>query len=418
MAVRTRAMRALSICVLALAMAATAQAQTPQEAFARAMAQRERGDLHEAIQSFQAILSEHPGLNRARLELAVAYYHFLDHPAALEHARRVLNDPATPSAVRDNVRRLIAQIEADAKPHSFSAFGSAGLLYDSNVSAGPASPSYEIGNTLLALDPNAIKRSDTAASLTVGGSHRYLTQVRPRLGSRQGALLWQSQAILHRLDYFDEKAFTLQVLTLTTGPAWISPPRLRASAPLQFDRLELGGEHYLDIAGLSPAVSFGGPAGTELQLDAQVQERDYKRSIDAGRDSSFRGIGVQVGRVLAGMTVQAGARRYRDDADAGPFDNRGTEWFALVARQFGERISAYARYTYQTTRYDERDPLALTDRRDREQRLALGASYRLGAAADYPWSASLSFLDTRHRSDIPFFAFTRRQAGATLTRSF
>jgi hypothetical protein len=208
------------------------------------------------------------------------------------------------------------------------------------------------------------------------------------------------------------------VLTLTTGPAWISPPRLLASAPLQYDRLELGGEHYLDIAGLSPAVSFGGPAGTELQLDAQVQERDYKRAIDAGRDSSFRGIGVQVGRVIAGMTLQAGVRRYRDDADAGQFDSRGTEWFGLVARQLGERISAYARYTYQTTRYDERDPLAAADRRDREQRLALGVSYRFGAAADYPWSASASLLDTRHRSDIPFFAFSRRQAGVTLTRTF
>lgn len=95
MAVRTCAMRALSICVLALAMAAPAQAQTPQESFARAMAQRERGDLHEAIQSFHAILSEHPGLNRARLELAVAYYHFLDHTAALGLSPPGGNSPPT-----------------------------------------------------------------------------------------------------------------------------------------------------------------------------------------------------------------------------------------------------------------------------------------------------------------------------------
>ena len=408
----------LLACLIGLAFAAPAFPQSAEEIFRDAMAKRGRGELHEAIRGFHAILAQHPGLNRVRLELAVAYYQLMDHVPALEHARAVLADPSTPPAVRENVERLVAAIEAEARPHAFSGFGSAGLLYDSNVTAGPASPSYELGGSLVALDAGALERSDEALSLTLGGSHRYLARWRPQVGGREGALLWQSQAIVHRLDYFNESDFDLTVLTLTSGPAWISPPRLRISAPVQYDRLELGPAHYLDILGIAPAVVAGDSGGTELQLDAQLQERDYKRDVDAGRDARYTAAGLQLGRVISGMTVQAGARYYREDADEGRWDSRGTEWFAFVARQIGSRSSAYARLAYLRSRYDEPDPIAGASRRDRETRLSAGLSYRLGAGRDEPWSASLTFLDIGHRSDIALYAFDRRQVGLTLTRAF
>jgi hypothetical protein len=411
--------KAVSCLLLALLLvSAKALSQTAEQAFERAMAARERGELHEAIRGLHAILARHPGLNRARLELAVAYYQALDHRAALEHARRVLADPTTPEAVRANVRRLVASIEADARTHSWSGFASAGWLYDSNVSAGPASPSYEVGGTIIALDAGAVKRGDHAATLSVGGAHRYLSPLRLSLGGREGALLWLSQAALHAVDYFDESAFDLRVLTLTTGPAWIAPPRLRASAPLQLDRLELGGTHYLDIAGASPAVTFTTGGRLELQLDGQLQKRDFKRAVDAGRDSGYRSAGLQAGRPLSGFTLQAGVRAYRDDADDARFDSRGSELFGVLGRPLGERASAYARLAWQRTRYDEPDPLAATGRTDRERRLSLGASWRLGATADDPWSVNLSYLDTRHRSNLALYAFTRRQVGAWIQRVF
>lgn len=380
---------------------------TPQEAFERAMAQRERGELEDAIRGFHALLAQHPGLNRARLELAVAYYQALDHRSALEHARRVLADPATPPTVRENVQRLVERIEAEARPHSFSATVSAGLLYDTNVAAGPASPTYEVGSGLVSLGAGVLKRADSAAMLTLGGSHRYLSDLRPRLGGREGALLWLSQAGLHAVEYFDEHAFDLQVLTLTTGPAWVAPPRLRASAPLQLDRLELGGEHYLDILGISPAVSF--PLdGLEMQVDAQVQDRNYHRAIDAGRDSDYVSAGLQVGRVFSGLSFQAGLRYYRDDAAASPFDSRGEELFAAAARQFGQ-ASAYARLTLLRTRYDEPDPLANASRTDREMRLSLGLTWR--------W-VSFSWLYTDHRSNLRFYEFDRSQVAISASHSF
>jgi hypothetical protein len=409
-------MRAL-LAALAL-VAAQAAAQSPQETFERAMRERERGELHEAIRSFHAILDDHPGLNRARLELAVAYYHALDHRAALEQARRVLADPSTPPEVRANVERLIAQIEAEAAPHRARAFVSAGLLYDSNVSAGPASPSYQLGGGLISLDPNAVGRSDNALLVTLGGSHRYLSALRPGLGGRDGALLWQSQAHFSALEYGRESAYDLQVMTLTTGPAWISPPRLRVLAPLQYDSLTLGGDRYLDIFGVSPALVLGNPAGAELTFDAHLQGRRYDRSIDAGRDSGYYSFGVQAGRVISGMTFQAGAKLNRDDADAAQWDYRGSEWFGLFAMSPADKVSAYARLTYVESRYDQPDPVAGIGRTDRETRFALGGSYLFGKGSPEPWSVAATWLETRHRSDVAFYAFERRQVSVTLTRSF
>lgn len=410
------AWRALAAVLLALAAAGTAaQGESPQQLFERAMRERERGDLYDAIRSFQAILAEHPGLNRARLELAVAYYHALNPAAALEQARRVLADPATPPAVRANVERLIAQIERESRPHSFAGYLSAGFLHDTNVSAGPSGPGYTAGGTLISLDPNAVKRADNALTLAIGGSHRYLSGLRPGVGGREGALLWQSQAALSRTGYRNEGDYDLQVISLSTGPAWISPPRLRVSAPLQYDRLDLGADHYLDIVGVAPAVVFGGPSGVELQVDAQLQRRDYRRALDAGRDSRYRSLGLQGGRVIAGLTVQAGARLNRDDADAGRWDYEGSEWFALAASQLGARTSGYVRLTYLRNGYDEPDPVAAIGRTDRETRLAAGLSYRL---ADERWYVSAALVDVHHRSSVAFYAFKRRQLSFTLTRTF
>lgn len=404
--------------VASCALAQERGGESSQELFDRAMAERARGDLHEAIRSFQTLLDANPGLSRARVELAVAYYHALDHRAALEEARRVLADPATPPAVRANLERLIAQIEADAEPHRYSDNVSVGLLYDSNVTAGPSNASYDAGGQQLAVDQNAVKRSDSALTLSFGRSHRWLSPLRPGIAGRDGALLWQSQALYNHVGYFNEQRYNLGVLSLSTGPAWISPPRLRASAPLQYDRLDLGGEHYLDILSSSPSVVFGAPAGTELQLDATLQKRGYRRDSEAGRDSRYRATGVQLGRVIARLTLRGGLRYNRDDADDSQWDYHGHEWFALVAGTFGDRGSAYVRFTRMRFAYDQPDPVAATGRTDREGRWSLGAAWRLSGTPQNPVSVSIGLLDIRHGSTVPFYDFDRRQWSLTLSSAF
>jgi hypothetical protein len=242
--------------------------------------------------------------------------------------------------------------------------------------------------------------------------------MRPGIFGHDGALLWQSQALFNRVSYLHESDYDLQVITLSTGPAWISPPRLRAALPLQFDRLDLGYAHYLDILGTSPSVVFGGPAGTELQLDALLQQRAYRRDSERGRDSRYRSAGVQAGRVVANLTLQAGARYNSDDADDARWDYHGHEWFAFLAGTFAGRGSAYVRFTRMYFDYDEPDPVAATGRSDGETRWSLGAAWRVAGSVQQPWSLSIGLLDFRHTSTVPFYAFDRQQWSLTLSGAF
>ena len=212
--------------------------------------------------------------------------------------------------------------------------------------------------------------------------------------------------------------FDLQVVTLSTGPAWISPPRLRAALPLQYDRLDLGGDHYLDILSTSPSVVFGGPAGVELQVDGVLQRRDYRRGAEDGRDSRYQSAGLQVGRVIANLTVQGALRYNRDDADDAQWDYRGHEWFALLAGTFAGRGSAYVRYSRLHFDYDEPDPVAMAGRTDRETRWSLGVAWRVAGTIQQPWSINLGLLDIDHGSTVPFYAFDRQQWSITLRASF
>jgi hypothetical protein len=340
----------------------------------------------------------------------------MDYAAALAQARRVLDDPQTPAPVRENVERFIAGIEAAAKPHAVSFFGSFGLLYDSNVTAGPASPTYELATGLLTLDPDAVRRADHAITLTLGISHRYLAW--PAVAERRAAFLWQSTALVQRFDYRDEHGFDLDVLALSTGPAWIFPPRLRVSLPLQLEHLALGGGDYLDVAGAAPAAVLAlGASRTELELNSQFQRRDYRRGIDAGRDSRYAAVGLQLSRLFGTVTAQAGARAFHEDAEAGRWDHDGDEWFAVLGWQV-RRFSAYARFVRLRANYNEPDPLALVARHDRQQRFAFGASYRIATGGGDPWSLRFVLLEVRHRSDVSFYGYERRQATATLAYGF
>ena len=76
--------------------------------FQQAMKNRDAGRYRSAITTFHDILSSDPMLHRARLELAVAYYKDLQYQEAIEEARKVLEDPATPTNVRVAISAFLA----------------------------------------------------------------------------------------------------------------------------------------------------------------------------------------------------------------------------------------------------------------------------------------------------------------------
>ncbi|MFY9477482.1 MAG: hypothetical protein WAQ08_07440 [Aquabacterium sp.] len=148
------------------AVPALAQSTSPaDEQYRQALYQRETGEPYTAIETLESLLSANPTLNRARMELAVAYYRTLNFARAKAESQRVLDDPQTPENVKLSVLSFLKQLELEEKaafekPHKFEPNVALGLLYDSNVNAGP--DNALIGPGLL-LTPRSLKTSATGA---------------------------------------------------------------------------------------------------------------------------------------------------------------------------------------------------------------------------------------------------------------
>ena len=62
------------MCFIATGIVTADEADTIQQQFEQALDDRESGKVYDAIKVFENILATDPYLNRARLELAVAYH--------------------------------------------------------------------------------------------------------------------------------------------------------------------------------------------------------------------------------------------------------------------------------------------------------------------------------------------------------
>lgn len=410
-----------------LLFAVTARAEMPRDEveklFQQAITQREAGNLEEAIKSFQTILSNQPSLSRARLELAVAYFRTLNYAEARKNAEQVLNDPSTPEGVKTKIRRFLEGVQAEGTPHVWSPFVSLGILWDNNVNAGPGNESFSIGSTTYTLLPSALKHSDHALNLNAGVTHRYLSPESVNIAGSSAAFLWQSQASIYSLDYASHSEFDLDVLSLSTGPAWVAARRWRANINLQADNISLGHGQYANYYGLNPAWTGIYENGrTELTADAVLQKRDFTRTVDDARDSDYNSVGLSAGRYLEGdkVAIQGGARVFNEHARQTYFSNNGEEIFAGLNWQISKEANIYGRTSHKQVRFKDIDTTqAFTEKRsDTEKRYVIGANYVFTDSLLAKWTlaGSLTYID--NASNIAVDNYTRNQVNISLGRSF
>lgn len=389
-----------------------------QKMFDEALAQRERGELQEAIKGFQAILSRQPDLHRARLELAVAYFQALNYDAAIRQAQQVMDDPKTPDQVKENIRRFLARVEAVKPEHKWKAHIALGPMYDSNVNVGPS-------NVIDALFvPEAVARDDYAIFFNAGITDRYITGRNVKMGNSDAAFMWLSEANYLRIDYFDEDEFDLDVLTAGTGPAFISLRKWRTNIDLRMDYIRLGSDSYGLFAGLFPNFTWIlDDQRTEVSVDALLQRRDYRRSVEeaAGRDSDYRAIGMGVGHLFPQLKVslQGGVRFFDEDADTARFTNDGHEVFLGANWRQLENTNVYGRVEYRESKYDGSEPTAPGILRDEKQyRYVLGFNHKLKSVGLKGWVLKGNATFTRNESNVSLFDYDRDQVYLTLERSF
>ncbi|NTV71131.1 MAG: hypothetical protein HGA71_13435 [Azonexaceae bacterium] len=402
--------------------AATAQeAVDTEKLFKEGIFLREQGQVFSAIEALETVLSNNPSLNRARLELAVAYFRALNLDQANAQAQKVLDDPKTPENVRLAVLAFQAQIKRDqaaltAKPHTFEPSISLGFLYDTNVNVGPSGATLPGG---LVLTPGSTPQHDWAAVAQAGITHTYNSPLVVRFGETASRLIWQTSAGLYHKNYSEKTDFNLTALSLSTGPGWVAPNKWRTKLNFQADALYLGGDYLGLYTSVSPTFTLQLNNG-ELTWDALVLNKNFNRAIDAGRDSNYYSTGLSYGHLfLQGkLAVQGGAHVFMEEASANRFSNDGWEAFIgtnIVAWQNG---SVFGRYSYKETKFDGAEPVFNLARNETEHRLEVGFGHNFKEGLMKDWRLSGSWQFTDNNSNVSIYTYEREVVGVNLGRSF
>jgi hypothetical protein len=407
----------LILATLSISPAKAEEALDPQQLFDEAMQMRASGEIFAAIETFELILSRQPGLQRARLELAVAYHQARRFYDAREQLMKVYNDPDTPETVKLTITAYLAQLGSDEKAvgkrTSSSVFVSTGLFTDSNVNLGP---------TIETVTANS--RETSGSGLVAMASYSHVSRATGPfiINQKPVNLSWHSQATVYgKMHTGEENEYNLHVLGLSTGPEMISHKDWRAAFNVKIDKIYFGGDPYSFNIGLNPLFTliYG---DTEVLFENLTTVRDY--SLDTGLNGVARmyGLGVTHFFKHQTMAVEAGLRYHNNGADAQFLHSDGAEVYVggQVPLWLGAR--GYLQLSNRAYAYAEADPdntlHPSTARDDSESRATLGVSHDFREGLLKSWSLNGQLAHTRNNSNLDEFDYDRNVIEMNLRRYF
>ena len=417
--------KSLTACVL-LALSTASQAQSAaDDQYRLGLYQRETGLPYASIETLESLLAANPTLNRARLELAVAYHRTLDYARARAEAQRVLNDPSTPETVRLSISSFLKQIELEERanfgqPHRFEPSVSLGLIYDSNVNAGPDSTllgSFNGGD--LILDSAYTNQSDWGSIAQAELRHTWQRPSPVRVLDQPSRVLWTSSLGVYHKGYKQFNEYDLGVVTLATGPALVVGNSWRGNLNLQLDDLYFGGKHLGLYTSISPSGTWKVGRSGELTLDAQWVKRDFHRPGDSAREGQYRSVGASYGRLMGNQTwsMQTGVRLFEESAREDRFSYTGDEWFVGARTQLAG-IDLFARAAWRNARYIGVEPVFGVSRRETERRVELGASYTFETGLMEKWQLAATLANVHNKANLTLYGYDRDTVTINLNRSF
>jgi hypothetical protein len=413
------------VCLLMPSVAAAQATPAEDDQYRLGLYQRETGLPFSAIDTLESLLSSDPSLNRARLELAVAYYRTLNFSRARAEAEHVLHDPKTPDAVRLSVSSFLKQLELDeritfGKPHRVELGTSIGLLYDSNVNAGPSTALLgSFGGGQLVLANEYVSKSDWAYLAQANLNHTWQRPSPVRIGESAGRFSWNSSVSLYQKGYKQYNDFDLGVVTLATGPGLIVGQNWRGNINLQLDQITLGSRQLGVYTSVNPSATWRLGVGGELTADGQWSNRHFTRAEDTSRNSQYQNAGLSYGRLMGRKTwsMQGGLHLFNESAANDRFSNHGQEVF-LGASTTVRGFDLYARAALRQSRYIGIEPVFGIARNEQERRIELGTSHAFAEGWLSKWVLSATVANVHNKANISLYGYDRDTITFTLNRSF
>ena len=410
-------------CVLTSLLTPIAYAEEaidPETLFKEAMSYRQEGELFKAIEIFETILSNQPGLNRARLELAVSYHLSRRYNDAKDQLTQVLNDPETPDKVKLAITAYIAQLSGDIKTaaqrSTSSVYLSAGLFSDSNLNLGP-------GRDVTGVTPESLENSGSGGQFMLSYSHRSRASQALHIAKSIVDFEWLTQATAYSKAYGSgDSDFNLSVFSLNTGPALIAEKNWRAALNFKLDKLLFGNDDYAEYVGINPLYTYSIMQDLEITFENITTARKYDQPEDQGLTGTQTMWGMDIAKFYARQAIglQAGVKYHDNGAKDGSLHYTGAEFY--IGAQVPAWTDAQAYLTISSRDYKYKAPdtaNGFTDIRDETELLAvLGVSHDFRQGPLKSWTLNAQYTFTDNDSNLRPFTYERNVFEVNMRRYF
>jgi tetratricopeptide (TPR) repeat protein len=361
----------------------------------------ESGDFETAVMAFERILVLEPEASRARLELARSYYGLGLRELSKQEFETVLKS-SPPDAVKDNIRRFLAQMDGPTRRQFLSVSLSVTGNWDSNARVSPGDDTVKTAVGDVVLGDDSTRASDFFHTETVSLVHKL------RLG--ETAFHLKSMGVGHMAWYRDEDEQNILFGKGSIGLAW--EDKLNALdfsfgySHVTKDHLELVNVREFSLSGTRIfARNFIGNAAVSHSIKRYENPVSYK---DADNDS------VSVRALL-------GWRKLRLTPSAGyevEDSVRDTESYVGLNAGLGLQhellwgVMGSAGYGFRVSDYEEEEPLFGKRRHDEVHDFSVGLSRKFGKYT----TVHASHVWTEACSSIELYEYDRRllTVGATI----
>jgi tetratricopeptide (TPR) repeat protein len=389
-----------------------------QKIFDLAMEERDNGKVYDAIEKFEYILSRRPSLNRARLELAVSYHRANQYEKALKEFQVVLDNPDTPEKVRLAILAYLGQLTSDElKPqyeNNFSYYTKAGLLYNTNINFAPlrGSAIYNV--------PDGQDTGSPGLDTFLSASHQYRDNKPFNTDGAATLFEWQSQVSWTGNNYTRNSDYSVNIISASTGPAFISTGRWRGAISLQVDETFFGQSVLGTFVSLNPLLTFDLGEYRGITLEASYMNNDYSQSSDLGRDGHSVLAGAAYSTLLGGLEngIETGFRVTGQTADDAQYGYNSEEIYFGGFVGAGKNSNVYLNLNFVQYDYDAADSISGTVRDEIESRYLLGYNWDISSGSLAGWTLNTYVSYTKNNSNVDFYSYDRKIFAVNLARYF
>ncbi|MBI5329582.1 MAG: DUF560 domain-containing protein [Betaproteobacteria bacterium] len=357
----------------------------------------------EAIALFEAMLAANPNLPRVRLDLGRAYVAERRFDLAREQFNQVIASNPPPQ-VGDNIQKFFSMMDAQRPLHLRL---SVAMMSDSNVNTGPGSASIL---TVAPTSETITNRSDNAWNAVVSVNHVHTVN---------NQFAWQSEVSVNSLDYIQEQASDLLILSASTGPT-VAVDKFVLSVPLVYDNIVVGHDPYSHSKGIAPQLQYSYSTDVQFTGGFSNSRRKYHRVASLTRNGQVSGVTAGA-RIKAGesLQLQPTLRFGREHAYERQFNNQSQGLSLGVSTPLPEGFSLYLQPGVTRTVYAIPDPFLAGAcngcehaRRDWQYAITANLSKPIGKTG---LTAALGYTYTRNDSNVGLYDYSRHQGTAMLT---